>query len=80
MIGRYFLVHPVVLPSRPVTLRALPLTMNSKVRTFGHCLAQSPITAADACCYRVADRMCPVLIEPRLVTSTELVSSRFVSG
>ena len=50
MIGRFFLVRPIVLPSRPVTLRALSLTMNCEVRAFGHYLAQRPIAAADACC------------------------------
>ena len=50
MIGRYFLVRPVVLLSRPVMLRMLPLTMNSEVRASGHCLAQRPVTVVDACC------------------------------
>ena len=76
MIGRYFLVRPVVLQSRPVTLRTLALTMNSEVHASGHCLAQRPVAAADACCCRATDRTRSVLIGPRLVTSVELVSSR----
>ena len=76
MIGRDFLVRPVVLPSRSVTLKMLPLTMNSEVRASSHCLAQRPVAAADACCCRATDRTRPVLIGPRPVTSTELVSSR----
>ena len=76
MIGRYFLVRPVVLPSRPVTLRVLPLTMNSEVRASDRCLAQRPVTAADACYCRATDRTRPVLVGPRPVTSAELVSSR----
>ena len=75
MIVRYFLVRPVVLPSSLVMLRALPLMMNSEVRASGHCLAQRPVAAADACCCRATDRTYPVLIGPRLVTSFELVSS-----
>ena len=77
MIGRCFWVRQVILSSCPVTLRTLLLTMNSEVRVSGHCLAQRSVAAADACCYRATDRTCPVLIGPRLVTSVELVSSRF---
>ena len=62
MIGRYFLVRPVVLPSRPVMLRAFSLTMNSEVRAFGHCLAQRLVAAADAYCCRATDqtRLVPI--------------------
>jgi hypothetical protein len=76
MIRRYFLVRLVVLPSRLVTLRALPLTMNSEVRASSHCLAQRLVATADACCCRATGRTRPVLRGPHLVTSTELVSSR----
>ena len=61
MIERYFLVRLVVLPSRPVTLRALPLTMNSEVCASGHYLAQRLVAAANACCCRATDRTRPVL-------------------
>ena len=77
MIGRYFLVRPVVLQSRPVTLRTLPLMMNSEVHASDHCLAQRPVAAANACCCHATDRTRPVFIGPRPVTSVELVSSRF---
>ena len=62
MIGRYFLVRPIVLPSRPVTLRTLPLTVNNEVRASGHYLAQRPVDATDACCCRATDRTRPVLL------------------
>ena len=75
MIGHYFLVRSVILPSRLVTLRALPLTMNSEVHVSDHCLAQRPVAAANACCCRATDQTRPVLIEPRPVTSAELVFS-----
>ena len=75
MIGRYFLVCPVVLPLCPVTLRTLPLTMNSKVRASGDCLAHCPVAVVDACYCQATDRMRPVLIGPRSVTSVELVYS-----
>ena len=39
MIGRYFLVRLVVLPSCLVMLRVLLLTINSEVRASGHYLA-----------------------------------------
>ena len=52
------------------------MTMNSKVCASGHCLAQHPVAAIDACCCQAIDRTHPVLIGPRPVTSVELVSSR----
>ena len=76
MIGCYFLVRPVILPSCPVMLRTLPLMMNNEVRASDHDLAQHLVTAADACCCRATDQTCSVLIGPRPVTSVELVSSR----
>ena len=75
MIGCYFLVRPVVLPSCLVMLRALSMTMNNEVRASGHCLAQRPVAAVDACYCRATDRACLVLIGPRPVTFAELVSS-----
>ena len=80
MIGCCFLVRPVILPSRPVTLRTLPLTMNSEVHASGLCLGQHQVAAANACYCRATDRTRPVLIGPRPVTSVELVLRDLVSS
>ena len=80
MIVRYFLVRPVVLPSRPVMLRALSLTMNCEVRAFGHCLAQCPATAADACCCQVTDRSVRSITLQRRITSMSSFLRDLASG
>jgi hypothetical protein len=56
--------------------KSIAVTKNSVIYASGHCFAQRPVTAADACCCRATDRTRLVLIGPRPVTSAELVSSR----